>query len=67
LYPATGRATNWQQFCCRYKKHVDGNMLPGNMLPWCKRGFRLKGLQQTYAVVTVMKSLNGQWTDVVAE
>jgi len=38
LYPfvsSNGWAANWQQFCCRYKKHVDGNMLP-----WCKRGFR---------------------------
>ena len=37
LYPfvsSNRRATNCQQFCCRYKKHVDGNMLP-----WCKRGF----------------------------
>jgi len=33
------RAKNWHQFCCRYKKHVDGNMLPGNMLPWFKPGF----------------------------
>jgi len=28
LYPfvsSNRRATNWRQFCCRYKKHVDGN------------------------------------------
>ena len=42
------RATNWQKFCCRYKKHVDGNKLiqmvttccRGQHVSWCKRGFR---------------------------
>ena len=30
LYPLISnnrRASNWQQFCCRYKKHVDGNIV----------------------------------------
>jgi len=40
LYPfvsSNRRATNWQQFCCRYKKHVDGDkwiqLVSGNMCP----------------------------------
>ena len=38
LYPCSNRrATNWQQFCCRYKKHVDGNkwihFVSDNMCP----------------------------------
>jgi len=43
LYPfvsSSRRATNWQQFCCRYKTHVDGNkwiQVHGYSL--CKRGF----------------------------
>ena len=40
LYPfvsSNRRATNWRQFCHRYKKHVDGNkwiqLVSGNMCP----------------------------------
>jgi len=37
LYPAT----NWQQFCCRYK-NVDGDRthFVGQHVSWCKRGLR---------------------------
>jgi len=34
LYPfvsSNRRTINWRQFCCRYKKNVDGNLLAGNM------------------------------------
>jgi len=41
------RATNWQQFCCRYKKHVDGNkwiqvdtICIRQHVSWCKRGLK---------------------------
>ena len=49
LYPAIRRATNWRQFCRRYKKHVDGNKwiqvdTTGirQHVSWCKRGIRLR-------------------------
>jgi len=43
------RATNWQQFCCRYRP--TSNMLPGNMLPWCKRGFTVVVYHTTKAAL----------------
>jgi len=39
LYPATDGQQTGNNFVDSNKQHVDGNMLPGNMLPWCKRGF----------------------------
>jgi len=47
LYPATDGQQTGNNFVTDNKQHVDGNrqhvarnMLPGNMLPWCKRGFK---------------------------
>jgi len=59
------RATNWQQFCCRHKKHVDrdrthvnDNSLPSNMLPWCKRGFsNIHGMPAHFHEAEFLKGL----------
>jgi len=41
LYSATDGQQTGNNFVDGDKQHVDGNMLPGNMLPWCKRGLSL--------------------------
>jgi len=38
LYPATDGQQTGNNFIDGNKQHVYGNMLPGNMLPWYKRG-----------------------------
>jgi len=38
LYPATDGQQTGNDFVDGNNQHVDGNMLPGNILPWCKRG-----------------------------
>ena len=62
LYSAR-RATNWQQFCRRHKKHVDGNKwiqvvttCVRQHVSWCKRGFRglvgcLQNWQKPHSVI----------------
>jgi len=39
LYTATDGQQTGNNFVDGNKQHVAGYMLPGKMLPWCKRGF----------------------------
>ena len=74
LYPfvsSNRRATNWQQFCCRYKKHVDGNKwikvdttCIRQHVSWCKRGFRQERLLllATLFCCKICKCVNNSWS-----
>jgi len=39
--------------CIRQQVARPSNMLPGNMLPWCKRGFRRKTTHALISIVSV--------------